>query len=105
MKTEHYVLGPDSDGIEKRIYQLLCRVSGVRACYQDTWCSLLKTKGFLKSEYVFQHGCNRVGALVKKKYGGDVVRWTAEGIGSKSKHDVIACRKQRFLLEVKYKCR
>ncbi|QGZ16188.1 hypothetical protein Hena1_00120 [Erwinia phage Hena1] len=103
MKTEHYVLGPGSEGIEKRIYQLLCKVDSVKACYQDTWCSLLKTKGFLKSQYVYKHGCERVGALVKKQYGKDVERWHVELIGSTSKLDVIACRKQRFLLEVKYK--
>lgn len=103
MKTEYYVLGPWSQGIDKRIYQLLCKVSSVRACYQDTWCRLLKTKGFLKSEGVFQHGCERVGALVKKQYGGDVVRWGAERIGSKSKLDVIHLKHQRFLLEVEYK--
>lgn len=103
MKTEHYVLGPGSEGIEKRIYQLLCKVDSVKACYQDTWCSLLKTKGFLKSEYVFQHGCKRVGALVKKQYGKDAIRWDVEMLGSKSKLDVIACKDQRFLLAVKYK--
>lgn len=103
MKTEHHVIGPGSEGLEKRIFQLLCRVDSVKASYQGTWCALLRTKGFLKSEYVYTHGCKRVGALVKKLYGPDVIRWEVELIGSKSKLDVMACKNQRFLLEVKYK--
>ncbi len=101
MKTEHHVIGPGSEGYEKRIFQLLCTVDSVKASYKDTWCSLLKTKGFRKSECVFEHGCKRVGQLVKKQYGKDVVRWDAQLIGSKRLTDVQCGRNQRFLLEIK----
>lgn len=97
MSNEVLVLSTDSTGNKKRIYELIADMMRLQAAYQDTWCSLLKTKMYLKSLNTISNIRKQIRKRVLCEVP-DMVYFNIELIGSKRQLDVIVKRKQKYLI-------
>ena len=101
MKPLLMLLGPDSVGAEKRLYEMVMHQMSVSAHYQGTWCELFKTKGYLRADEHMKKVRKHLARLVLRVqptatwYGVDMM-------GSKRILDVQSKRGQKYLVTFKF---